>query len=453
MDLPLLHVLRCPFCGGSLNAAKINQPAFDILTCDCGEYPVVAGIPIIKRGVIGTCRETADDVNRLIQVGQYRQALLSMIVPPPPAGPSLAPAWIQALPSLRGIRRLKHLAHQRVTPRWREQAAALLTDSGNEVTACDLLDLYCRRSAFQTNYDYDYFALRFAQPRYLVALSFSTLIRNPSRPVLDLACGFGHITRALLHRTERQPVIGLDHNFVGLYVAKKFIAPEAEFICSAADGPLPFPDGFFKAVFCSDAFHYFVNKATCISELKRLTQDDGLILLTWVHNALVRCPNDGLPLTPETYEGLVADMPHRLVADSEVLLRYRQKQGPPLARSAEIGRLSREALLSIVASPRQEVFRDYAAFEDWPHAEGNLGLNPLYTTKAYRRNGVEQIELRRRFPSAFYMEDHVQSKEYLPETVTVRSQVLADLAHGQRTPEVNRLIRQFLVLGLPERYQ
>jgi SAM-dependent methyltransferase len=452
MNLCLLHSLCCPFCGGSFIGGKVAQPGFDILTCRCGEYPVVAGIPIIKKGVVGISGETVDDVNSQIRAGRYREALLAMIMPPPPASPALAPAWIQTLPSVKGIRRLKHGAHQHEASKWRDQVMRFLTSPGDKVTASDFLDLYYHRSGFKTDDGYDYFALRFAQPRYLVALSFTTLIHNPRKPLLDLACGFGHITRSLVHRARGQLVIGIDHNFFGLYVAKKFIASEAEYVCCVADGLLPFQDGFFSAALCSDAFHYFVNKVMSVRELKRLTQDDGLIVLTWVHNALLRCPHDGLPLPPEGYQALAADIPHRLVVDNDVLVRYRQKQGPPLARSAELRRLAHEPLLSIVASHRQEVFQDYGVFEHWPHAEGSLGLNPLYTI-GERRDGVEEVQLQRTFPSAFYMEDHAQSREYLPETVKAHSQVLDDLACGKRTAEMERLIEQFVVLGMPDRYQ
>lgn len=456
MNFSLLRCLRCPFCAGNLDTSKTDEIAdkleYAVLTCHCGQYPVVAGIPILKKGVIGTAGETTDDVTCLIKAGRYREALLSMTMPPPPASPALAPAWIQSLPSLKGIRRLKRLTHQRATRRWREQVMTFLSDPGDQVTACDLLDLYYHRSGFKMSDAYDYFAFRFSQPRHLVALSFTTLIDKPRKALLDLACGYGHFTRSLARRANGQPVVGVDQNFIGLYVAKKFIAPEVEYVCCVADGPLPFPNSFFSAAFCSDAFHYFVNKATSFRELKRLTQDDGLIILVWIHNALLRCPHDGLPLPPEGYQALVADMPHRLVADSDVLVRYRHKQGPPLACSADIGRLAHEPLLSIVASHRQEVFKDYGAFEEWPHAEGRLGLNPLYTIEE-RRDCLEEFQLRRTFPSAFYIEDHAQSKEYLPEAVSVHSQVLADLAHGKRTPEVQRLIEQFVVLGMPERYR
>ena len=454
MHLSLLDCLSCPFCGGTLNSSDPGQiereVEYDILTCHCGSYPVVAGIPIIKKGVIGISGETADDVNCLIKTGRYREALLSMIMPPPPANPALAPAWLQSLPSVKGIRRLKRLAHEREAGRWREQVMPLLTELRDQVTTCDLLDLYYHRSGFKMDDAYDYFALRFGQPRYLVALSFTTLIREPKKPVLDLACGYGHITRSLVRRAHEQPVVGVDQEFIGLYCAKSFIAPEAEYICSVADGPLPFTNGSFSVAFCSDAFHYFVNKIESSRELKRVTQDNGLILLVWIHNALFRCPYDGLPLPPEGYQSLVADMPHRLVADSDILVRYLQKKGPSLACSGDIERLAHAPLLSVVASHRQEVFQDYGSFDEWPHADGHLGLNPLYVEE--RHDSVEAVQLRRRFPSAFYIEEHAQCKEYLPEAVSVNSQVLADLAQGVRTPEMKRLIDQFVVLGMPARY-
>jgi SAM-dependent methyltransferase len=222
-------------------------------------------------------------------------------------------------------------------------------------------------------------------------------------------------------------------------------------VCCAADGTLPFADGFFAAAFCSDAFHYFVNKAATARELKRLTKQDGLIILVWVHNVLWRRPHDGLPLSPEAYQRLLADVPHRLLADNDVLARYLRKHGPSLTDSAGMDDLAREPLLSIVASHRQEVFRDYGSFENWPHGEGQLTLNPLYRVEK-RGDSLKDVRLRRNFPSDFYTDDHAQSKEYLPETIEVPSQVLLDLGNGQRTPDVEKLVGQFVALGVPRGY-
>ena len=442
MNFSLPGCLRCPFCSGSLKQSETDQighgSEYGILTCHCSQYPIVAGIPILK--------QTTGNINEiitLVKASRHRDALLALLSP---ASPELAPAWIQSLPSVKGMGRVKNLAHQWALRRWREQAADYMTNPGDDVTAFDLFPFYFRRSDAT-----DYFAFRFSQPRHLVALSFATLIQEPKKPVLDLACGFGHMTRNLSERAKPQPVLGVDRNFAGLYFAKHYIAPEAEYVCSEAEPSLPFPDDAFSTVFCSDAFHYFVNKAATIREIKRLTRDNGLIILTVLRNALLQYPVAGRPLPPDGYEELVADMSHCLVSDSSVLARYLQKQGPPLGRSAEGGDLANEPTVSVVASPRQEVFKDYGTLQDWPHAEGCLELNPLYTEEKHDRLG--NVLLHRTFPTAWYEKDNAECKEYLPETVAISSSVLVDLERRKRTPQVERLIEQCVVLGMPERYR
>jgi len=80
-----------------------------------------------------------------------------------------------------------------------------------------------------------------------------------------------------------------------------------------------------------------------------------------------------------------------------------------------------------------------------------LGLNPLYVEE--KQDPAGGVKLRRAFPSAFYREEHPQCEEYLPESVTVDPQVLVDLTIGTRTPMIDGLIEQLVVLGMPERYQ
>ena len=121
---------------------------------------------------------------------------------------------------------------------WKKHGVAYLTQLGDQITGRELFDFYFCRSTGDARDPYGYFAFRFGQPRHLVALSLACLIRRPGKPVLDLACGFGHITRHLVNRAEGQPVIGLDRNFFMLYVAKNWLAPEAEYVCAQADSGL-----------------------------------------------------------------------------------------------------------------------------------------------------------------------------------------------------------------------
>lgn len=449
MDASLLQWLRCPLCGGTFSvsaaAQGTDQLVYEILSCYCSRYPVVAGIPILQQGVIGGTRQTSDKVIALIEASRYREALFSLLTPPSPA---LAPTWMRGLPSIRGVGRLKTLAHRWALRTWQGGADALLRGRTDQVTACDLFDLYFRRSGSVDAYNH--FAFRFSQPRHLVALSFASLIRKPPKPVLDLACGFGHLTCDLVRRAHGQLVVGVDRIFFMLYVAKNWVAPEAEYVCCEADVSLPFPAGTFSAVFCSDAFHDFVNKAASIRTLQFLTQHDGLILLVALRNALLNRWYSSRLLPPEGYQALVADMPHCVVDDSEILTRYLRKQGPSLARSADMSRLASSPWLSVVASQSRDIFRDHGPFTEWPHAAGRLALNPLYTGE--RRNGCKQVHLRRRFPASFYEKDNGECKQYLPEAITIDAAVTADLAHGRRTPEINKLVEQFVVLGIPSQY-
>jgi SAM-dependent methyltransferase/uncharacterized protein YbaR (Trm112 family) len=450
---PLTQLLCCPFCGGELNGTEPigHKSGFGVLSCYCGRYPVVAGIPILKKGPIGINHQTADEVINSIEAGRHKEALLAMILPSPPSA-EFAPRWIQVLPSLRGMGRVKTLSGKPGLWSWKRRGAAYLTQLGDQITGRELFDFYFCRSTGDAREPYGYFAFRFGQPRHLVGLSLTRLVRRPDKPVLDLACGFGHITRHLVNRAEDQPVIGLDRNFFMLYIAKNWIAPEADYVCAEADFGQPFPNGTFSTVFCSDAFHWFVGKANCVRELKRLTASHGSIILATLRNSLVdrHLLQYRGTLPPEGYETLFTGMPHCLAANSEILARYLNKQGPSLEQPTKTAALTIEPWLSLVASFRQEVFQDYGCFKDWPHAEGRLDLNQLY--KKEKRDALGNIYLRRSFPSAWYEKEDGECKQYEPETAFVSAQTLNNLAQANRGEDVERLIEQFVVVGMPERY-
>jgi len=433
--------LRCPFCGGQFNVTEgdgvSGRMEYGILTCYCSRFPVVAGIPILKRD------KTTEEAIALVEGSRHFDAILALIQP---GRISMPPIW--KLSSFLPLgNRLKGLAHQKMLQEWRERIAALLLrmDQGDRVTVCELLDCY-----FKNKEHYNYFAYRFGQPRYLAALSFVTLIRQPKTMVLDFGCGQGHITRSLIHLANGRPVIGVDQSFWGLYVAKRWIAPEAEYICCSADNTLPFADKVFSAVFSSDAFHYIVNKRSSVQELNRVTAE-GVIILTWVHNRRVRVPYDGVPLPPEGYHALFHDLPHRIVADEDILDRYLRKQGPDLSIQPDRAYLHQKPLLSIVASTQKDIFRDHGSFEEVPHAKGRLGINPLYKMEMVEGELGKSV-FGRKFPSRYYEEEHSEYKKFMPETIEVDSKVLSDLASGKRTSAIERLIDRFIVLGIPDNF-
>jgi ubiquinone/menaquinone biosynthesis C-methylase UbiE len=436
--------LRCPHCFESYKPLSGGERGgfyeFDVLFCRCGASPVVAGIPILGKGVSVSANQIEEAVN-LIKGGHYQEALWSLLAPP---SPSLAPDWLLSFPSVKGIRRIKHIAHLLALQKWGAQLVRC--DS-----ACEFLDAYLRGSGLKWGGDaYDYFTFRFGMPRHLVALAFCSLIDQPTDPILEIACGCGHVTRGLIDRSNGQPVVGVDRSFFALFVAKNWIAPEADYICCAAYARLPFANHVFSTVSCTDGFHYLADKATSIREATRVMREDGVIILSVVRNARVRYRSAGQPLQPEGYQALFSDLPHRLVADSAVLRRYIDKQGPALERQASLEQINEEPLLSLVASQRSEIFKDHGLFNDWPHIQGFLRLNPLYSVEQDSKDGM--VDLRLQFPSTWYEEDNDMCKLYLPETVQVSSQAFHDLAHERRTPQLESLISCSVVLGMPQNY-
>ena len=442
MNSSLLEtLLKCPFCGGQFNGTGTDgvsgRMEYGILSCYCSRFPVVAGIPVLKR------EKASEKAIPLIEDGRYLDALLTLIQP----GSIPMPPMRKLASCLPFGSRLRDLAQQKMLQEWRERMSALLlrVDQGERVTVCELLDCY-----FSNKEHYNYFAFRFGQPRYLVALSFVSLIRQPKKMILDLGCGQGHITRSLVHQAKDRRVIGVDRSFWSLYVAKRWVAPEGEYVCCSADHALPFADKVFSAVFSSDAFHYIVNKRACVQELNRIT-DEPIIILTWLHNKLLRVPHDGVPLPPEGYQALFSDVPHRIMADEDILDRYLRKEGPNLSTQAETAFLSQKLLLSIVAATPRDVFCDYGPFVEAHHAKGRLGINPLYEIQVVECE-IGKICLRRRFLSRPYEEDHAEYKNYMPEKVELDSSILRDIAGGKRTPAIEKLIEQFIVLGIPDNF-
>src|SRR5439155_24169634 len=118
------------------------------------------------------------------------------------------------------------------------EVGSLFLGSPASTTAADAFDYYFRRA--RRSELYHHFRHRFAQPRHLTSLALASLLPRDARPVLDLACGFGHTLHYWTARHPGSSFIGLDRNFFELYVARRWIAPGAEYVCTDADGALPF---------------------------------------------------------------------------------------------------------------------------------------------------------------------------------------------------------------------
>lgn len=487
MRTTTIDFLRCPFCAGSIQLKPGSKEdelgvSFGITLClECRyEFPIVGGVLIIAEPgqLIGVEAEApafrsgrgvaARSLCRLIAARRYTEAFSRLLNPATPnadllmrprspagrAGPVEDSDMTRPDPhraprvSLDLQARLNRLSGGRLLLRARRRIGEFLLENREELTALEAMDLYMAQySGAETAV---HFAFGFGQPRHLAALSVASLIKERGGPILDLACGPGHLTHYFCAGEQNgRPVVGVDRNFFRLWLARNFMAPEASFVCQWVDRPLPFGTGSFDSAFCSDAFHLVLNKAGCVREARRVTAPDGLIGIVRFGNAALE-PREGHELTVGGYAHLFGDISNVLLGEDELVASYLGREGPDLRRTEVPRELVAQKWLSAVLTDTETVFRNHGPVDGWSHAEGRLVLNPIYRLESADAEG--NTALRFEFPSEWYEFENAGYLEYAPESVTVSREVLADVRSGSRTDAVRDLIDRFVVVGVPDRY-
>jgi SAM-dependent methyltransferase/uncharacterized protein YbaR (Trm112 family) len=482
------ELLRCPFCASGIRVKRTLRPAADggiehgLLECpECKfDYPVVDGIAILMaphESVDAKYETTALtllegpkvwDVTAALQAGEPVRALSLLFNPSALDGnwfpqldlksagerrPASSPSAAKPQPARlgRAVRKVqtrgKRAAAKYALPHARLRLADFLKVNEDSLSALDVIDLYYRQFSGAENFNY--FAYRFGQPRHLAALSLASLLDASTGPVLDLACGVGHLTHYLTLVRPQRTVVGVDRDFVRLWIANRFVAPGASYVCASADQALPFADKAFHGVFCSDAFHCFLQKAASVREMLRTSVDDGIVILARFSNAAV-APREGHDLTLDGYSRLFGNVDHAFVGEDALVKAYSERRRADLDRGEPGERLRSEKWVSVVASRRGDVFRRGEAFSDWPHAIGRLQLNPIYAADPQGSNG--ELSLRFQFPSEWYRLENEGYLAYAPQQVLVPRHLVHALERGERSADLERYVKQFVVIGMPEHY-
>ncbi len=125
----------------------------------------------------------------------------------------------------------------------------------------------------------DYFAHRWSDPTFVAGLTLLDAHWTSPGSAFELACGIGHYLRAL--SLAGVQTIGADVVFAKLWVARHWIAPEAELVCFDADQPWPVEIEADLA-FCHDAFYFLANKEKVAQQLRRAAP---VVALAHIHNA------------------------------------------------------------------------------------------------------------------------------------------------------------------------
>ncbi len=270
----------------------------------------------------------------------------------------------------------------------------------------------------------DYFAHRWSDPTFLAGLALTGAHWAAPRGAFELACGIGHHLRELTLRGVR--AAGGDVVFAKLWLARHFVAPEAELVCFDAglEWPaLPARD----LVLCHDALYFLEPKRHVVSSLRALRGASGMLLVGHVHNADRSNLSAGAALSAAELREL---FPAALVyADEELTDALLDGRAPRPAGPAEL--VLTEAF-SVAEGPGLAPPLALEAGLALPPPGAELRRNPLY-------DGVEI-----RFPSERY------AAEYGPRaTYGLRTDAPERAALGEATAQWAR--RRELV-HLPERW-
>ena len=416
MNLSLLELLRCPYCGNRLSLAdnislKQLETTIDsgVLGCECCAFPVVSGIPTLIAN--DTTRETV----RALEAGHHETALFLML-------------------DLDNETR-------------RADFQRLLADA-SKPTYRDALDILSRDA------EGTYFIYRFSDPTYLAA---ETLLRavaqHQTKPQrwLDLCGGSGHLTRVFDninpdHKNDCCNVL-VDVTFWKLWLATRFTAPRCTPVCCDANHPLPMVDDIFQMILLSDAFPYIRHKRLLANEMTRVTDSDGLIVMPHLHSALGDNMSAGNTLAPTAYRNLFQQFQPRLFSDNRILSDVLNNRILDLSQSMSPSELGTEPALTLIASRNKNVFRKYEVPEP-PPISGELRVNPLYQIS--HQDGCSVLTLV--FPSPEYEEEFRAVRDYLPKTITLNGSINSTVTPETRGYDNTELRRRKILLDLPHHY-
>ena len=252
----------------------------------------------------------------------------------------------------------------------------------------------------------DYFAHRWSDPTYLSGLALLQQHWPGERPVVEIACGVGHFLRELVRRGV-QDVVGVDVVWAKLWLARRFVCPEARYVCADVTALPPLGVGAPAYVLCHDALYFVADKAAAVQGMRDLAGPGGTLVVGHAH---VADPH-GLPLTAPGWAALTgADL---LYDDAELTASLLGARPP---RASTVDALAgSEALATVTGDPLGPCPVDLG------EPLGPLRLNPLY------------VDGRLTWPSERYEAEYGPRSAYLPlrceplPADAARRRVLVDL--------------------------
>jgi|Deesub1362B_J571_1020462.scaffolds.fasta_scaffold05031_3 ubiquinone/menaquinone biosynthesis C-methylase UbiE len=122
--------------------------------------------------------------------------------------------------------------------------------------------------------------------QFKIGLESVAKVNWRNRTVLDVGCGDGNLTQAILTKTRCKRIIGIDIDEDKIKRAKNRLSKEgvskmAFFVADASNLDL-FKDSSFDAVFSNIAFHQFADKKASLKEIFRVLRIGGEAIINFI---------------------------------------------------------------------------------------------------------------------------------------------------------------------------
>lgn len=425
MRKEFLSLLACPYCREGMGIYRILRGTDKniqdgVLKCKCRKYPVVKGILFI-----------VEPWRSLLLHADFCQKIFKGI-----ASRDFC-SWL----FLKCTARFHRMSRVRAALRgYRAQKRA-----GEELDFFSLSQHFGLGAMHNVRHRFS------TQTFWNIYAALPLLIDNRGY-VLDFASGLGHSAYVLSRFISPEKIVCVDAQPFYLYLAKKYLAPDSEMVCSNDIIPLPFKKESFEKIIAMDCLHCIEHKSIVVDSFQEIVSARGIILLLHLHNALGSNYSAGIPLSPREYKHMFSSLSWhiKMLPEENVLRDFLQEGILDLEKEYREEEINRANVVNMLVSKNEEYFRKYT------HLQENLlrpntkwYINPIYKVKEEGENYLLELS----FPTRKLEKENPLSLEYLPRECSIPRNLLHNLDNVREYPEeVKKLITKFVLLSLPEGY-
>ena len=132
-------------------------------------------------------------------------------------------------------------------------------------------------------------------------------INNPT--IIEAGCGTGHVLSKIASEIKTNNLIGIDPLEWWLDKAKKRLQDKAKLIKGFAEN-LPFDNKSVDITICTEVIEHVIDPTVVLKELKRVTKDNGLIIVSIPNEKLINKLKDIIDFF-KIYQKLFSNIPKR----------------------------------------------------------------------------------------------------------------------------------------------